>query len=248
MVGGFAPAFFMPMILPILFAQPSSPEQSNVSLDDEQLKDEVPKSVQKVELDLDDALFLEFEDPVPAPPPQEQTAPIEPEAASEIVLAEEGIASVPLWKKMWFQGLMALVVIILGGGIAFLLMRPAVPPPPVQELMPDQDLSSDFSKEHSEHLFTMQPFIVEFKQGENIGFLKYAFAIPCDNSTLHEELESKTLVLRDAIYQYLTSAELIPPDKSDNMEKVKNATILLINNIVETGQISSLYIAEYGVL
>ena len=50
------------MILLILLAQPSPPGDANVALDDERLQDVVPKGLQKVELDLDDALFLEFEE------------------------------------------------------------------------------------------------------------------------------------------------------------------------------------------
>jgi flagellar protein FliL len=71
------------MILFILLAQISPEGDKNVALDDERLQDSVPKGLQKVELDLDDALFLEFEEkeeeaeatPVESLPEPEEAAP-----------------------------------------------------------------------------------------------------------------------------------------------------------------------------
>jgi flagellar protein FliL len=50
------------MTLLILLAQTPPAGDGKVAIDDERLQDGVPKGLQKVELDLDDALFLEFEE------------------------------------------------------------------------------------------------------------------------------------------------------------------------------------------
>lgn len=229
------------MILPILFAQPSSAEP-NVTLDDEQLQDKLPKSVQKVELDLDDALFLQLEESTPAPPPEKPLPSIE----AELVLAEAGTFQVPMWKKIWFLGIVVLLFMSLSGVIAFILLRPT-PEAPVLDFVRTEEDTSPLASTHPERQFSLKPFMVEIKQKNTINFLTYAFAIPYTNSTFHRELEEKTLLLRDAVYQYLTSSDLKLPDDPDSIAQVKQQTIALVNNIMETGQISSLYIAEYGV-
>lgn len=229
------------MILLILFAQLSSSGQTNVNLDDEGLKDELPKSVQKVELDLDDALFLEFEDNAPKPPAKAPASSI----GSEISLATTPVAQAPFWKTMWFLGLM--VILFLGvSGAAFFVFTAPQSPPPIDWAMDDETPVSS-NTPYPERQFSLKPFVVELKQGEKIRLLTYAFAIPYSNNTFHKELKEKIIPLRDAVYQYLVSSDLVLPDNPESVEKVKSATITRINQIMDTGQISSLYIAEYGV-
>ena len=93
------------MILPVLLAQPSSPEDSKVNLDRGGLREDIPRGLQKVELDLDDALFLEFEDKE-EPAPQSLPAPQEEEETVQPVTR-------PFWKNP--KVLIAVGVLLLAG-------------------------------------------------------------------------------------------------------------------------------------
>lgn len=237
------------MILFVLLAQPSSQGDTNVTLDDERLKDDVPKGLQKVELDLDDALFLEFEDkeePATPPEPAEDVDPLASEAKHTADRAEEK----PIWQRAWFLGIIGILFLLAGGIGTYVLTKAPVVVPSVTETAapePEPEETKPEETSHPERQFSLKPFVVEYQQGSKTRFLTYTFAIPYSNSILHHELETRTIHVRDAVYRQLKNSDLAFLDNPDNAEKVKNSTIAVINTVLQTGQISSIHIAEYVV-
>ena len=109
------------MILPLLFAQTSPDGESNVTLDDERLQEGVPKGLQKVELDLDDALFLlEFEEKEEEPEPEPEP---EPEAPAPLPVVQEQKAPPRSRKKLLIFGVAAVLCLLLGAGGAYFFMK-----------------------------------------------------------------------------------------------------------------------------
>lgn len=240
------------MILPVLLAQPSSPEDSKVNLDRGGLREDIPKGLQKVELDLDDALFLEFED-------KEETAPQSRPAPQE---EEETVQPVtrPFWKNP--KVLIAAGVLLLAGAgsAAFFLPSPEepapqpaapVPPPPrpVQEFpvslqprgfpAPLPDLPAP--------VFAFDSFQVEHSQGGQVRLLTCRFGVPEANRTLTLELREKNIILRDGVYRYLKNKPLAFLSNPANSEKIEADIVAVLNQFLQSGQVSSILFEEYAV-
>jgi flagellar FliL protein len=233
------------MILPILFAQPSS-EDAKVNLDQEKLADDIPKGLQKVDLDLDDALFLEEEEKKDEPEPQTLPTP----------QAEPAPAARPFWKNP--KILIALGVLLLAGigGVMFFLSSPEEPPvpvaqveePPVQEHNASRPTEQkDNATEPTVPLFAFSPFQVEHIQGERVRLLTCRFGVPDAAQTLAMEMRFKEIILRDGVYRYLKNTPLSFLDDPENSEKLKADIVTVLNQNLQSGQISSILLEEYVV-
>ncbi len=168
------------MILLVLLALPSPPDDKNVSLDDERLQDAIPKGLQKVELDLDDALFLEFEEEEPPPaqpqPEDEDAAPAVAEGADKEHTRRHGL---PLWKRKSFLGLLVLALLVVAASVFWLLKMPVTDPETAQNASTPKKTASAQTKPptpidgvqgqggagsgHARRRpYSFQPFVVEY--------------------------------------------------------------------------------------
>lgn len=242
------------MILPVLLALPSPSDDKNVSLDDERLQDAVPKGLQKVELDLDDALFLEFEEESPPADVPPEPSPTASTASQEKTEGRERDHVAPLWKKLSL-GAALFVVVFLVAAVAVWLFRkpepkintrpaqpsaaaPPVAPPPVHETKTELA---------SRRTYFFDPFVVEYTRNDRIYFLTCRIYVPGAPNVLAREMDSKTAVLRDAIFRYLKSAELGFLTNPENEKKFKEDLLAVMNKSLNNGQATEILVEGYVV-
>ena len=251
------------MILLVLLAQPLPGGDSNVALDDERLRDEVPKGLQKVELDLDDALFLEFEEKEEElpPPPAEQ----EPEPSAQALVPQEQAAPKRSRKKIWIFALAAALCLLFGAGGAYFFMKsspddPAKQPTKVAEAQPQTGAASQAQPEgatpEAENATELPPqlvthslerFQVEFALTDQIRILTFTLSIPNVTEMMRLEMQAKSIFIRDGIYGYLKNAPLSFLDNPANSDKLKSELAAVINRHMKSGTVSEILIEEYVV-
>jgi flagellar FliL protein len=254
------------MILLVLLAQTLPGGDTNVALDDERLKDEVPKGLQKVELDLDDALFLEFEEKEEAPPPPPE---LDPAPESTALVPQEEPAPKRPRKKLLIFGAAAALCLLLGAGGAFFFLKSAFQdqekPPAEAETGQQQTEAAPGSQPEAPTSAattetgnaTKQPpalvahklerFQVEFVLPDQIRILTFTLLIPDVTELMRLEMEVKSVFIRDGIYRYLKNAPLSFLDNPENSGKLKNDLAAVINQHMKSGTVSEILIEEYVV-
>ncbi|ACU91538.1 flagellar basal body-associated FliL family protein [Desulfomicrobium baculatum] len=253
------------MILLILLAQISPAGDKNVALDDERLQDNVPKGLQKVELDLDDALFLEFEEkeeeaettPVESLPEPEEAAP--PSEQLETPAKKNR-------KKLWIFGIAAGLCLLLGAGGSYFFMKSDPPAPgeqtsteaeSTQEPQTPQDSALPADADSPEKAQTQKPeeiqaysleqFQIEYNLEGKIRFLTCRFSIPDTTPVMRAEIQAKRVLIRDGIYRYLKNSPLFFMDNPQESEKLKTDITTVINQTVKSGHVSEILLEEYVV-
>ena len=228
-------------------ADDSLDTQVKAKLDDSELSDDLPKALQKVDLDLDDAPFLEDEEEAPAAP--EASAEPFPEEAS----TEE---QKPSRKKFIFIGAAALVL-LLGGAAAFFLLRkpaappvqapppvapeaePAVPPAPPPVLEPPKPPQPEL-------VMPMAPFLVEMTDATGrTRFLNLRFTAVTTDPAVRLEFMRNTIVVRDAVYYYLKNKSMEFLTDKKNTETLKKDVLSVINQFIGAQPLDNLLIEEY---
>jgi len=256
------------MPLFILLAQTPPPGDGKVAIDDERLQDGVPKGLQKVELDLDDALFLEFEEKeeVAASTAIESIPdPEERPKTEELIESPSEAPAKSGRRKIWIFGIAALLSLLLGAGSAYFFMRSGPPLSAEQsDSAPDSPQGEQTSAEadpagslsagsadaqNPEQLgsFPLQKFQVEYTLDGKTRFLTSRFSIPDTTPVMRSELQTKTVFVRDGIYRYLKNSPIYFLDNPQESEKLKTDITAVINQIIKSGQVSEILIEEYVV-
>jgi flagellar FliL protein len=243
------------MILLVLLAKPIPDGGANVTLDDERLQDEVPKGLQKVELDLDDALFLEFEEKEEAPPPAPEPAP-EPEPEAAALVPQENLPASKSRKKLWVLGIAAALCLIAGAGGSYFFMKSAIKEPeakhqpeevPVEQAAPEPEPQNATPKPPELVTYNMAKFQIEYAQADQIRFLTCSMSIPNVTPLMRLEMQAKTIPIRDGIYRYLKNAPLSFLDNPNDSDKLKADLATVINQHMKSGKVSEILIEEYVV-
>lgn len=246
------------MILPILFALPSSEDGNNVTLDDERLQDEVPKGLQKVELDLDDALFLEVED-TPPPPEDAPEEPSEKSSAPPLAVRREE-AGKSFWKsrRIWVGGLV--VAVLLVAVVAYVFFR-AMRPEPQPGIEPAKAAAENVTAAEEGNSsnqtanrtvppkpsYSFAPFVVEYAQGDRVRFLTCRFSVRSTQEILIVEMQARQHIVRDAVYRYLKNTDLAFLDDPENSDKLKQDLLTVLNQVLRSGKVEELLLEEYVV-
>ncbi len=206
---------------------------------------------QKVELDLDDAPFLQDE-PEPEKKPEPKAA--EP-ASAETTAAALPPAKQPLKdrllankKRLAMAGVSFMVLLAAGiGANSFLSGSPKPPPPPEPRKIVVPDAPKPLPVAPApQYTLGWEPFWVEQKDTEGaIRFLVCRFTIPTDNPTLFAEMQQKKIILRDAFFYYLRNMPLTPLTSEAATRKLKTELMTVVNEHVGSGKVEDLYIEEY---
>lgn len=188
----------------------------------------------KVELDLEDAPFLNEE-----PEVQEETKTEEEQGSSENKEAAEEGKKPNKKKKLIIIGAAAVVLLLILGGAALLMFSPD------DEILPNIIVVTDPEKQAPPKALELKldPFVIQCVDNNGkIHFVKGSFIL----STVHEEvffeISNNQKVLRDAIYYYLGIQDpelLLDPA---NHQLIKNGLFEVINKYVMSGSIDHLYI------
>ena len=207
----------------------------------------VNKAAQKVELDLDDAPFLEDEDEeddIPEEEPEElealEEAPVEKKSKTKLFI---------------FIGIG--VIILLLSAILIKLFLFDSPPPPkedvaVEETMEEvpmeipEEAPPPPPAEPGVTLLRMDPFWIEQKDKDNhTRFLIARFALTTTDERVVAEYGRKTLVLRDAVYFYLKNKDLQFLADKNNVEKLKKDLLMVINQYIVAGEFEKILFEKY---
>jgi flagellar FliL protein len=219
--------------------------EKKAELDTEELASNLPKASQKVELDLEDAPFLDEEE-------EEEAAPAAPAAPSEAV-SLEGAAKpkreLPPWlkDKRVLAGIAAALVLVIGL-VLFLLLKPKAPPPPPPPTAEEKPVEQAPAPEPElvDIVVKVEPFTVELKDSKGeIRFLSCKFALVTKNQSLEFEIKQKMTILRDAVYYYLKNKSLTFLADKNNAEALKVDLLSVINQFLSSDQLETILIEQY---
>ncbi len=212
----------------------------------------------KVQLDLDDAPFLEMKEEEPAAPPKND-APVEMPKPNKPKPEPEPGAKKKLGKKQIIKiaGAAVLLIVIAIGAKMFLFGGEKPPDAPAKEeakeegpivkVIPTTPPVPDAPKGPA---FTVKldPFWIEQRGPEGeIRFLLCQFSIPVETENLNNEIMSKTLVIRDSLYYYLKNRPMTFLTDSDVMNALKADVAGVINENLSAGKVGDIYIEEYRI-
>lgn len=217
----------------------------------------VPPSMQgiKVELDIEDAPFLEEPEeeapPEPDPEPKRDAPPKvqekKPSKVADILAALQAKKKLLIFAGAGAGALLLvilLLVLFLGGEKAPPEPAPAPEPEPIHVVAPVPKLED--APEGPKFLYAMEPFLIE-RRGEEgeIRFLRCRFTIPTDNPQLYAEMMGKTIALRDSVYYYLINKPLVFLTDGQSSTAMKEDIASVINEHLATEKINSVFIEEY---
>ncbi len=235
----------------------SGEEVVKAKLDDSELSDESPKSLQKVELDLDDAPFLEEE--------EEEEEIEEPEIEEQDLELEED--EPPFWKRkkiLIILGSLILMLLLAAGGYFFVFSNDTPAPAPASAPTPEptptttETVTPTESADATgtptppppppEYLIEMDPFLIEQHDPQgSYRVLGLKFSTKTIDKGLLEEMKQKEVVLRDAVYYYLKNKDIVFLTNSKYSDTLKQDILTVMNQYLATGQLDSVLIEEYVV-
>ena len=196
----------------------------------------------KVELDLDDAPFLQEEKPEIAPAPRGETAPAEP-----VDGASEGGKG---------KGKKKLLILAAAGGVILLVAAAAVwwfmfrtpPPPPPEPPKPDVVVvpSAPAAQSNPDIIKEFAPFVVPtHEEGGGTRFLVCKFSAIIKDPALSREIDQRMLSLRDAIYFYLRSKDDAFLRDARNGQQIKSDLLGVLNDYMAQGKIEDILFESY---
>jgi len=219
-----------------------SAKQAEVAID----TSEASRGTQKVELDLDDAPFLEEEEEV-------KPEPVKPKEAVSFEAPKEQKPRFDKKKLMIFgaAGLLLLIVAVLA--IKFLFLKgktEAVQHGTAQNATssPAQDNATAAEPEKPEIQVRMEPFWIEQKAGPNeIRFLIVRMLLGTKDPAIAKEFDARLMAARNAIFYYLKNKDVQFLTDEANTEQLKSELLMVINQYVTDGKFDTLMFEEYVV-
>lgn len=224
----------------------ASLDQTGISTADSGVQE--GRAQQKVELDLDDAPFLEDDD---EPLPMADTVPLQ--AGPEEPVEEEPAEAKPNRKKLIIIAA-AVAAVLLIGIPTYMWVIPDVDvqeqeSATTQELAPqDQPEPAPEPEEppKPEIVIRLKPFWVEKPDPQGVvHFLNLSFAFSTIAPDLEKEINVKAPLLRDAVYYYLHNKPYEFLADTANINAVKADLVSVINQYIGNDQLQTVYIETY---
>jgi len=222
--------------------------QVKAKLDDSELSDDLPKALQKVDLDLDDAPFLEDEEEAPAAE--------EGQAEESTPFPVEAEEKKPSRKKKLILIAAPVLLLVIGAAVFFLLhKKPAPPPAPVEETPPVEQAPPppepvptppEPPAPKQEIVIPMEPFLVELTDSQgHTRFLTIRFTAVTQEKAVELEFKRNIIVLRDAVYYYLKNKKLEFLTDKNNADVLKKDVLSVINQFIGAQPLDNLLIEDY---
>lgn len=218
---------------------------AKAKLDDTELSDDLPKALQKVDLDLDDAPFLEDEKP-------EEAATEESAEAPAAAAPTEETAPQSKKKLLLIAGLA--VVLIAGAAIFFLTRKSTPPPEPVEQKAPEPAPEPtppppplpEPPAPKPEIVMPMEPFLVEMTDSKGHSrFLSIRFTAVTQEKNVEYEFKRNIIVVRDGVYYYLKNKNLEFLTDKNNTDALKKDVLSVINQFMGPQPLDNLLIEDY---
>ena len=206
---------------------------------------EASRAARKVDLDLDDAPFLEDEE-------EEEEAAEEPEAPPTLAEPQPKKERKPLppWLTNKFT--------IIGAGSALLLIilalflfsggdEPAPEPAPEEEVVVEPAPEPEIPEEvQQDHLVSLEPFVVEeIDENGEIRFLEIKLIFTTPDTALADNLVRNTPTVRYALYYYLKNKDLTFLTDETNSEALKQELLAVVNQYMADGRFENLLFEQY---
>jgi flagellar FliL protein len=215
-----------------------APAERKAELDDAAAS----RATQKVDLDLDDAPFLEDEDE------EEEIEEVEVETPflTDDAKPKPGLAAL-LKNKFVLSGLGVILLLLVI--IVILLLRepeapPPPPPPPVEEVAPEP--TPEEVPETPQIIIKLDPFLIEQTDTEGaIRFLEVSILLSTEDEGLARQFKQETFAVRNALYYYLKNKDLQFLSDKENSEKLKKELLVIINQYMGFGQFDTLMFEQY---
>lgn len=216
--------------------------------------EENSRAAQKVELDLEDAPFLEDDEDEPLP--MVDTAPMQGEFKVPVVEEKSEPSEKPS-RKLYYIIAAAVGVILLLGIPTYMWVIPdtevemqeeakvqQLEPAAEEEPVPEPVAPPEPPKE--EFVIHLKPFWVEKADPDGVvRFLHMSFAFTTLAPNLEKEVQHKTPLLRDAVYYYLHNKEYEFLADTANIETVKKDLVSVLNQYIGNDQLDAVYIETY---
>lgn len=202
----------------------------------------------KVELDLDGAPFLEDEPAEEAPPPAEakteQSLDL-PKAAPEVPLTFWAKLKERFKNKKVLAGTIGGLVLVLA--LLVWLLLPGTPPPPPPPPVPEAHVEeTPVPAKPDEIIIAWEPFWIEQTDSEGVTrFVVATFSAPTTNPALKQEADAKSVLIRDAIYYYLSQKPLTYLSDPQNAQSMKSDILGIVNGFLNQGQLEQVLIEGY---
>lgn len=201
------------------------------------------RATQKVDLDLDDAPFLEDEDE------EEEIDAVESEApflSEDDAKPKPGLVAL-LKNKFVLMGMGVILILLVI--IAILLLRePETPPPPPpapaeEAVAPGPEPAVP---ETPQVLIKLDPFLIEQRdESGKIRFLEITLLLSTEDEGLARQFKQETFAVRNALYYYLKNKDLQFLSDEKNSEKLKNELLVIVNQYMGFGQFDTLMFEQY---
>ena len=207
---------------------------------------ETSRSSQKVELDLDDAPFLEEEEEVkPEPSKPKQAVSLEPEQVEKPSFFADK-------KKVMIIGAAAFVVLLVVAlGIKFLFFKGKSEPATekTEHAAPKEQVPDNATTpEVPEVQIRLEPFWVEQNgDKDEIRFLIVRILLITTDKSVAKEFEARLMPARNAIFYYLKNKDVQFLSDEHNVDKLKAELLMVINQYVTDGKFETLMFEEYVV-
>ncbi|WP_147821260.1 flagellar basal body-associated FliL family protein [Salidesulfovibrio onnuriiensis] len=211
--------------------------QPKAQLDDS----EASRATQKVDLDLDDAPFLEDEEEEEV---ELEEAP-EEEAPSEEKKEKKELPAIFKNKLFYMAVVIAVLLIVI---LYLLFSRPdAPPPPPPPEPEPiEEPLVEPEPVITGEILLRLDPFLIEQKDEKGaIRFLEVRLVLNTTDEELARQFKQETFTVRNALYYYLKNKDLQFLSDKNNADKLKQELLAVVNQYMGFGQFETLLFEQY---
>jgi|GEM_PF-370775 flagellar FliL protein len=237
---------------------PNGDQESEGTLKAQLDDTETSRASQKVDLDLDDAPFLE-EDEEEEEILEEEPLPVESQEE------EKKKKKVPAWlqNKLLIVGL--LVGLLLGAGAFFLFSGPKEEPPappvaespqpqapaepepvPEQPTEPEPVMVEEEEPPPGESLVRLDPFLIEQRDAEGeLRFLEVSLVFATPDVGLASNLTRETPTVRYALYYYMRNKDLQFLTDEENTEQLKKELLAVVNQYMSAGRFETILFEEY---
>ncbi|MFP4167511.1 MAG: flagellar basal body-associated protein FliL [Desulfonatronovibrionaceae bacterium] len=208
--------------------------RENVSLDNG--FEPSDRGKEKVELDLDDAPFLDED-------LEEDDSGKKQDEEQEREKEDKGDKKLAGAKRWWVLAAAVSLLLILIGAVVFFFFS-GEKDAPSQSREPEKE-AREKPEAKSRESIALEKFWIPHETENGTIFLNCRFALSTDNSKLAWEIDRKKLLLRDAIYYYLKNKELISLQNKENADRLKKDLLSVVNKHLSNGKLSDLLIEEY---
>lgn len=200
--------------------------------------DNSPAPVKKVELDLDDAPFLQADEKQPSPEEDKDNLPPVDDAAD---------AAKKRKKRLILIGIAAGLLIIIFLAVWWFFFR-TPPPPPPEAPKPDVIVvpSTPANAEPGDIVREFAPFVVPVQDSQGkTNFLVCKFSAITQDPKVNQEMQQRIVPLRDAIYFYLRGKNSDFLLDARNGADIKKDLISVFNDYLSQGKLEDIVFESY---